>query len=230
MESGMPQKPKYAVLDVFGITLEVTNPRLAELLSMDATDALTSDVRELVSSDRRAVAQALPDALVALPTPHAEQAEIARREFRKRADGIASGLGFEVASDGTWASPSGIDIVMRTVERTLTPAAAAHHVNEIASVTDRLPASCAVLFVVSDEATAESFKVAIRQKRLHHLMRTVSMPTLERIAALHEAGRLDHRRVLVLLAPIADINVGEILDVLATDEPAQSGPSAGPDR
>ncbi len=32
---------------MFGLTLEVSNPRLAELLTMDAKEALVTDVREL---------------------------------------------------------------------------------------------------------------------------------------------------------------------------------------
>ncbi|MRS11458.1 MAG: hypothetical protein EG823_00075 [Actinobacteria bacterium] len=218
-----PRDGKFAVLDVFGITLEVTNPRLAELLTMDATDALATDVRDLVSSDRRAIEEALPDVVISMPTPHSEQADRARREFRSRANELAGQLGFDVDSDGTWESPRGIDIVMRTIERPLTAAAAAHYVTEVAAVTDRLPESSAVLFVVVDEVTAEAFKLAIRQRKLHHLMRTVAIDTLEQMAALQSEGRLDHRRVLVLLAPIADINVGEMLSVLTRGGPETSG-------
>lgn len=205
---------KFAVLDVFGITLEVSNPRLAELLTMDASEALTSDMRELVSVDRRAVAEALPDAVVAVPTPHSDIAERVRREFRTRADALAAKLGFTVESDGTWCSPTGIDIVMRTIDRPLTPAAAAHYVSEVAAVTDRLPESSTVLFVVADQATADAFKLAIRQRRLHNLMRTIAIDSLQRVADMHDSGRLAHRNILVLLAPIADIDVGEMIAVL----------------
>lgn len=224
MSSDPQQQPakRFAVLDVFGITLEVSNPRLAELLTMDASEALTSDVRDLISADRRAVAQALPDVMVALPTPRSENADRARREFRARADSLAQGLGFAVETDGTWCSPSGIDIVMRTVDRPLTAAAAAHYVNEVATVTDRLPETSTVLFVVADQQTADAFKVAIRQRKLHNLMRTIALDSLEAVRDMHAEGRLDHRNVLVLLAPIADIDVSEMIAVL------QAGlPSAG---
>lgn len=204
---------RFAVLDVFGITLEVSNPRLAELLTMDASEALTSDMRDLMSADRRAVAEALPDALVAVPTPHAEIIERTRREFRSRADSLAAKLGFNVESDGTWCSPTGIDIVMRTIDRPLTPAAAAHYVSEVAAVTDRLPESSTVLFVVADQATADAFKLAIRQRKLHNLMRTIAIDSLQRVADMHDSGRLEHRNILVLLAPIADIDVGEMIAV-----------------
>lgn len=215
---------RYAVLDVFGITLEVSNPRLAELLTMDATDALTSDIRDLISADRRSVAEALPDVVVSMPTPHTELADRARREFRQRADELGAALGFAVESDGTWCSPTGIDIVMRTVERPLTPAAAAHYVAEVATVTNRLPDTSAVLFVVADQATADAFKLAIKLRRLHNLMRTVAIESLDEAAALQVSGRLDHRHVLVLLAPIANIDVGEMMSILREDEASDTTP------
>lgn len=223
-DGGRQNGNRFAVLDVFGITLEVSNPRLAELLTMDASEALTSDVRDLVTADRRAVAEALPDAVVAMPTPHSEIAERARREFRNRADALAATLGFTVESDGTWCSPTGIDIVMRTIERPLTAAAAAHYVSEVAAVTDRLPESSTVLFVVFDQATADAFKVAIRQRKLHNLMRTIAIDSLQRVSDMHISGRLDHRNILVLLAPIADIDVGEMIAVFEA-----GAPSAGAD-
>lgn len=209
---------KYAVLDVFGITLEVSNPRLAELLTMDATDALTTDVRDLIMSDSRTVAEALPDVVVSMPSPHTEALARAREEFRKRADALGVALGFSVASDGTWSSETGIDILTRTVERSLTVAAAAHYVAEVVAVTERLAETTAVLFIVDGQEAADVFKVAIRQRRVHDLMRTVAIDSLEEIAARHKAGRLSHRGALVLLAPIADIDAGEILSVLHADE------------
>lgn len=211
---------KHAVLEVFGIMLEVSNPRLAELLTMDASAALTSDIRDLIVADSRAVGQALPDVVVSMPSPHTEALSRARQEFRSRADRLGRVLGFSVASGGAWSSPTGIDIVTRTMERPLTVAAAAHYVSEVAAVTDRLPESAAVLFIVDGQQTADVFKVAIRQRRYHNLMRTVAMDTLAEIGDRYAAGRIDHRGALVLLAPIADIDAGEILSVLKADDEA----------
>lgn len=212
---------RFAVLDVFGLTLEVSNPRLAELLTMDASAALNSDIRDLVVADRRAVSEAIPDAVVAMPTPHTEAVDKSRREFRQRVDGLGATLGFSVGADGTWSSPTGIDIVVRPVERPLTAAAAAHYVAEVASVTDRLPETTTVLFVVADQHTTDAFKVAIRLRRLHDLMRTISVVSLEEAARMWDAGRLDHRNVLVLLAPIANIDVGEMMAILRDEPPVR---------
>ena len=57
-------------------------------------------------------------------------------------------------------------------------------------------------------------KIAIRQRRLHHVMRTVSMDNLERLVGILAEGRLSHAHVLVLVAPIADVDAGEIMAVL----------------
>lgn len=217
MSEDEQRRERYAV-EVFGITLEVSNPRLAEILAMDAR----SDVRDLFTANSRTIAEALPDVVVALPTPHSEALARARQEFRKRADELGAGLGFKVESDGTWASPIGIEIVSRTVERPLTVAAAAHYVSEVAAVTDRLPDTTSVLFVVDGQQSADVFKVAIRQRRLHNLMRTVSLPSLEELSELLAAGRLTHKGILVLLAPIADIDAGEIMSVFRADEAASA--------
>ena len=226
--SQQPTKSRYAVLDVFGLTLEVSNPRLAELLTMDASDALTSDIRDLVVADRRAVSEALPDVMVALPTPHSDLAERTRREFRQHADTLGARLGFTVEADGTWSSETGIDIVVRSVERPLTAAAAAHYVAEVSTVTDRLPDTTTVLFVVADQSTADAFKVAIRLRKLHNLMRTISIDSLEEAASLWDAGRIDHRNMLVLLAPIANIDVGEMMAILRDEASRVDAPSSEP--
>lgn len=223
-----PAPGRFAVLDVFGLTLEVSNPRLAELLTMDASAALTSDIRDLMVADRRAISQAMPDVVVAMPTPHAEAVERSRRDFRQRVDALGGTLGFSVGPDGTWSSATGIDIVVRPVERPLTAAAAVHYVAEVASVTDRLPETTTVLFVVADQQTADAFKVAIRLRRLHDLMRTISVGSLEEAATMWGSGRLDHRNVLVLLAQIANIDVGEMMAILRDGPSGQDRTGAEP--
>lgn len=63
---------RYAVLEVFGLKLEVSNPRLAELLTMSAREVLTSDVMDLMGGRASAeeIAEAVPDSVVAAATPH----------------------------------------------------------------------------------------------------------------------------------------------------------------
>ena len=203
---------RFSVLEVFGMKLEVSNPRLAELLTLDAGQALTTDVREL-AGDRRVMAEAAPEAILTGPTPKSEHDERVRHEFRAHVDSLGTRLGFEVDSDGTWSSMTGVDIVTRTVERPLTLAAAVHFVTEVASAASASDAH-AVLFVVEGQQNADVFKVAIRQRRLHDLMRTTSLASLAEVAELVEGGVLDHKRAVLLLAPVANIDVGEMLAVL----------------
>jgi hypothetical protein len=211
---------RYAVLEVFGLKLEVSNPRLAELLTMSAREVLTSDVMDLMGGRASAeeIAEAVPDSVVAAATPPSDENQRQRRDFRDRVDRIGIDLGFDVSGDGTWTSPTGIQIVTRTVERPLTLAAAVHFVNEVAALGERQGEDSAVLFVVEGQQTADVFKVAIRQRRLYHVMRTVSLDNLHEIAGMKAKGQLDHGRVVVLVAPIADIDVGEILSVIHADE------------
>lgn len=217
---------RFAVLDVFGLTLEVSNPRLAELLTMDASAVMSMDVRDLLDADRRSVVQAIPDAVVSVPTPRDREDERARAAFRLKADALGRRLGFAIEPDGTWVSPTGIDIVTRTIPRSLTVAAAAHYVNEVAVMTERLPENAAVLFVVADQRVADVFKVAIRQRRVFHRMRTAAVAALEEAAALLASGVIVHRDVLLLLAPVANIDVGEMMSVFGAAEDGATGADA----
>jgi len=213
---------RHAVLNVFGLTLEVSNPRLAELLTMDAREALTTDVREIsmrVSGPvptAEEVAQAVPDVIMSAPTPHDDDIVRLRRDFRQRVESVGQALGFETRGDGMWESDTGVHVLTRAVDRPLSLAAASHFVGEMGQILegrdDRKETS--VLFVVDDQQTADVFKVAIRQSRLHSVMRTASIENLEEMRSMIHRGALDHRQSVVLLTPVANIDVGEILSVL----------------
>lgn len=217
-----PRSERHAVLDVFGLKLEVSNPRLAELLTMNAKEALTTDLRELSprGEEQRMraedIAQAIPDMMVSAPTPHDDDVVRLRKEFRMRVAEAGRTLGFETRPDGLWISPTGVRILTRTAERPLSLAAATHFVGEMSVIhQQREDASeCAVLFVVCDQQTADVFKVAIRQRRLYNVMRTAAIDNLEEMRAMVHAGTLAHHQATLLLAPVANIDVGEMMAVL----------------
>ncbi|PKQ38618.1 MAG: hypothetical protein CVT59_00545 [Actinobacteria bacterium HGW-Actinobacteria-1] len=224
-----PRSERHAVLDVFGLKLEVSNPRLAELLTMNAKEALTTDLRELSprSEERmRAedIAQAMPEMMVSAPSPHDDDVARIRKEFRMRVAEAGQALGFETRPDGLWISPTGVRILTRTAERPLSLAAATHFVGEMSLIhQQREDASeCAVLFVVCDQQTADVFKVAIRQRRLYNVMRTAGIDNLEEMRAMVHGGTLSHQQATLLLAPVANIDVGEMMAVLHAQ-------SAGPE-
>ncbi len=211
-----------AVLDVFGLKLEVSNPRLAELLTMDAKDALTTDIRDLAGRTEQAdlnaedLAQAAPDVVLSTATPRDEEAARERKAFRQRVATAGEALGFETRADGLWISPSGVRILTRAAERPLSLAAATHFVGEMSLLHQQREdaAECAVLFVACDQQTADVFKVAIRQRRLYSVMRTTSVDNLEEMRGLMRQGVLDHRDATLLLAPVANIDVGFLMAVL----------------
>lgn len=222
-------RERHAVLNVFGLTLQVSNPRLAELLTMDAREALGTDMRDLVvtSGAQRPpaeqvretlteVAEVLPDVRVTVPSPHTEQADTTRRDFRARAESLGAALGFQTCEDGLWRSASGIGVMTRTVERPISLAAAAHFVSRMAMLqAGRVDAdTTSVLFIVEGSATVEVFEVAIRERRLYHVMRTVAIDDLDEMRALARAGALSHEGTVALLAPVTDIDVGRLLSVL----------------
>lgn len=220
-KTGSEDRPKdgerFSVMEVFGIKLEVSNPRLAELLSMDARDALTTDVADLAKGGRSdaVISQAAPDSVVSGPTPRTVHDERARMEFRESADELGRRLGFKAHADGTWTSGSGVSIITRVMERETSLAAASHFVAEIAQHREVIAGSEATaLFVVADQQTADVFKVAIRQRRLYHLMRTIAIDDLRDVVGFVDEKVLDHAQALVLLTPLENIDVGEIVSVI----------------
>ncbi|MDO8915776.1 MAG: hypothetical protein Q7W16_06825 [Coriobacteriia bacterium] len=211
---------RFAVLDVFGLKLEVSNPRLAELLTMDAKDALVSDVRDLgtaraVQEFREEAAQAAPEMVLTPPTAKDEDDATARRQFRARAAALGQGIGFECTPDGVWRSDTGVSILSRAIERPVSLAAASHYVSELATRREQLAGpGASVLFIAESQQSADVFKVAIRQQHLYDLMRVISIANLDDIGRLYRVGGVDHAKAVILLSPAATIDVGEILSVI----------------
>jgi len=219
-QQGSPARDRFSVLDVFGIKLEVSNPRLAELLTMDAKQALTTDVRDLgtpqaMQEFREEAEQAAPDIVMAPPTPKDEDDAAARRQFRVHAAAAGGSLGFEITPDGVWHSETGVSILSRAIERPVSLAAASHYVSELASRREQLGGpGASVLFIAESQQSADVFKVAIRQQHLYDVMRVISIGNLDDIRRLHAAGQMDHAKAVILLSPAATIDVGEILSVI----------------
>lgn len=213
------RRDRHAVLDVFGLKLEVSNPRLAELLTMNAKDALTTDLRGLASKERLSasdVSQAAPGVMMSATTPHDEEVARARKEYRQRVAAAGDALGFETRADGLWISRTGTRVLSRSVERSLSLAAATHFVGEMNLLCQQREdaASCSVLFVTCDTQTAEVFTLVIRQRRLQGTMRTIVIDALEDMMAMQRDGTIDHQQVTRLLAPDAGIDVTKTVALL----------------
>lgn len=226
-DQGEPHaEPKTTVLEMFGVRLTVANPRLAEVLLMDAREALASDVRELAEPERvrerRAEArEALPDVIMAVQTPRDDDERRARALFRERVDSIGTALGFEVGPGGLWRSPAGITIAVRPVANDVSEAAAADFIAKLESARGGAQGFDSGLIVTGEQGDSDDFALAIRQAHLHSTMRTVSLANLERILGFLERGVLDHPRVVALLSPIFDADVGELVRLVTLAQDAE---------
>jgi hypothetical protein len=215
-----PAEQRHTVLNVFGLTLEVSNPRLAELLTMDAREALTSDVRDLLggspNEDDSGDDLGVSEEVVPVPDAREAREERQRKEFRERARDAGGQLGFDVRQDGSWVSPTGIVVLARDLPGSVTLAAAAHFVKHLEEVAARAsqPERTSVLFVVKDRDAADVVRVAIRQARAHSLMRVATLDDIEELARLVANGVAAHEHALAIIAPIAAVDVGEVLAVL----------------
>lgn len=209
------------VLELFGIELRVKNPRIAEILTMDAREALATEIKwprdaGAVRRQRAELQEAVPDAVVSPGTPKEAQEAKERLELRHRVDVLGGALGFEVGADGVWSSPTGLSIIVRTISGELSFAAASDVIRKLESHRRTVSGPDeGALFVAQSQGTVDVFTVAIRQGEYHDHIRTISATNLELARGLFADGVLDHQRVLSLLLPMADIDVGELLWVCA---------------
>ncbi len=216
------------VLEMFGVKLSVKNPRLAELLTMDAKDALTSDIKQLsdpiaLKQQKAELQQAMPDVAMRPETERESEEAQARGEFRGRVDALGRAMDFEVGSNGSWTSASGLTLLVRAVREGVSYASASDFVHKIEAYrTSHSGTDDGTLFVTADQRTSDVFKVAIRQAGLYDHIRTISLESLEVVRSLYGAEVLDHVRVVALLLPVADIDVGELLAVFDAERERRS--------
>ncbi|MBN2247251.1 MAG: hypothetical protein JW733_00980 [Coriobacteriia bacterium] len=165
--------------------------------------------------DRWALAEAVPDTIISLPTPRTHEEERVRREFRGRVRAAGATLGFESGPEGVWRSSTGVTISTRLSERPVTPAAAVHFVTQIVRAAQEGSAPRAVLFVVAHPEAAVSFTVAIRHCDVYDLVRTITVDDLELLAVLVGEGRVTHEDAVSVLAPVAGIDAGALVNAVA---------------
>jgi hypothetical protein len=207
------------VVEVFGVKLSVRNRRLAEILSMDAAEALGFESKAPDrASDREIsselVREALPYAALSAPNEDDEAEARLRAELRQRLEAIAGSLGFIVAQGGRWHSPSGLTLHTRIVSRTISAAGAADMVGKLVALMDSRPGGESVLLITLSSAVSDVFALAVRERGAHAVLRVASMDDLERLHAVSEAGDADHSAFLALLSPQAAVNASAAISLL----------------
>jgi hypothetical protein len=236
-----PEEESQEVLQVFGLKLKVYNPRLAELLTMDARDALGADVVELVKRESGDVdVESIPSVAAGpVKTAASHESDTETQELlmeqvaavgseepvaapaapapsgQESVSLMGEQLGFAVQPGGIWRSSTGVVILVRRLEHPVPLDVATRLARELGEAQQRQGREAAGLFVVDDQMAADVFRVAIRQSGLYHEMRVISMRHLEEILQLRKGGRLSHRQVVSLMVPLTNIDVGELLNVVA---------------
>ncbi|MBW6468209.1 MAG: hypothetical protein K0B85_03515 [Coriobacteriia bacterium] len=200
------------VVEVFGVKLSVKNRRLAEILSMDAAEALGFEGKSPKVQDHdletHVVNEAAPFAVVAAPGPD-DAAEAQRRtELRHHVEAIAASLGFTVAAGGKWHSPSGQTLHARIVSRAVSAAAAADTVAKLVGLMKDRPAGESVVLITHDRQAAATFIGVIRDRQAHAAFRVVSVEDLEVLGAMSDSARADHATFIALLSPQAAVDIG----------------------
>ncbi len=199
---------KYKVLEVFGLELKVSNPRLAKLLTMEAKDVLTTDIRELGDKIRKAEAAVEKEGISSL-------SEISSLEsYHQAVDFLGRSLDFEIDLKGIWRSSTGIFLLIHPVFGKVTFERAKEYVIELGEKIEDFGDVSAGLFVVTDKLACDIFKAAIREENRYHQIRVISYENLAAISAFKEGKVLTHKQVVSLLVPLVEIDVGELIDVI----------------
>ncbi|MDF1541743.1 MAG: hypothetical protein RQ731_01670 [Anaerosomatales bacterium] len=213
------------VVEVFGVKLSVKNRRLAEILSMDAAEALGFEGKTPRVHDHEfethVVNEASPFAVVAAAGPD-DAAEAQRRtELRHHVEAIAASLGFTVVAGGKWHSPSGQTLHARVVSRAVSAAAAADTVEKLGGLMKARPAGESVVLITQDRSAAATFIGVIRERQAHATFRVVSVEDLEALGAVSDSGRADHAAFIALLSPQAAVDIGPAIAQMCPESPGQ---------
>jgi hypothetical protein len=107
--AGIPPEDSdgFSVLQAFGLELKVSNRHLAELLTMEAGDALTTDLGKLGSSAGNE-AEEYDAAQIAAHAAQDERRAERRRQLNAHVAQTGEALGFDVGPGNVWHSQSGM--------------------------------------------------------------------------------------------------------------------------
>lgn len=212
------EEPRYKILEIFGIPLEVSSKKLASILKADVRDALTTEIGSGAASSAKA-RSSVEETVAAEPEVEAEAIAPDYRptgfqEFRSRIETIGEALGFHIKTGGLWTSPANFVLLVRYVEVSCNSEKAKKFAVALADQLSKLKDENSGLFVVADQLTCETFRVAIKSKSLYNKVRVITLDNLNELLILKQKMRFSHKEVATLLVPLHNIDVGELLNVL----------------
>lgn len=197
----------YEVLKLFGMRLKVKDRKIADLL--------TTNVHEDVSTFRQKLGQSAEVEVEEAEEAVVEMEEIASSEqFGDQIRRIGMNLGFDVGLGGIWRSSTGMAILLRRMFERPSFESAKAEVDNLSRQQKQIKTENAGLFVTRDTVGCDILKAAIRSRNLYHLMRVISYENLCGLMQLKDSGYLKHRQVVTLMVPIDNVDVGELLNVV----------------
>lgn len=226
-----PEEPgaqdRSTVVEVFGVKLSVKNRRLAEILTMDAAEALGLESRTSNPGGDHAVAPEVVSEAVSYttlcgPSPDDEVEAQLRVELRQRVEAIAATLGFIVAPGGKWYSASGLTLHTRIVPHTVSAAGATDMVGKLVALMNSRSSAESILLISPSQEVIETFVRAIKERGAHALFRVASVGDLEALRAVSEVGGADHSAFVATLSPQAAVNVGAAISLLGAGSPGHT--------
>ena len=195
----------FEVLQVFGIKLKVKNRKIADLL--------TTDVKEDISTFREKL-----EGIQELEEEQAGAEQVKQidsaDEFEESISTIGKVLDFDVDLGGIWRSSTGIAIILKPVFEHLDFEAAKIKIKALAGEQAKIKTENAGLFITHDDISCDIMKAAIRSINMYQQMRVISYDNLYELLKLKENGYLKHRQVVTLMVPLDNVDVGELLNII----------------
>lgn len=196
----------FEVLKVFGLKLKVKDSKIADLLTTDVKEDVSTFREKLQSHDEAATSETVELATVDEIDSH--------EKFQEAINIIGNRLEFDVGWGGIWRSPTGVAILLKPIFDHPSLESAKQDADDLSHQQSQIKTENAALFVTRDSVACDILKAAIRSKNLYHLMRVVSYENLYGLLQLKDSGYLKHRQVVTLMVPLDNVDVGELLNIV----------------
>ncbi len=205
------EKNSFDVLEFFGLKLKVSNKKLADLLTMDAKEAFTEDIRVLKKKYINGESEKL-----------AQEGELVKNreeiidqdEYLENVVAIGELIGFDIQMGGIWKSPTGVCIITKPLLKINNLEKAKHLIEEVWKSHTRLKNENTGLFIVGDQIGCDIIKASIRAEGYYGSMRVISYENMVELLRLFDQGYVGHREIATLLIPLDNVDVGELINIV----------------
>ncbi len=204
--AGREEKEELKTVNVFGVKLKVKKRGWTDILSMDIKDALTGNFQ----ISRRKEKAPLPSDIGEIPSITELKSE---EEYNSYIDSLGKSLGFEVEA-GFWIARNARKIWVRPLLKDFEFEEAMTFLSKLSENLKSFSEPVTALMVVPTPSQEGIFVAAIRKSQVQHRVNVISYKDLRQLVLLKESGYLKHDKILSLLLPLANLDLGQLIKII----------------